>query len=437
LSLPCLAVLVSTASADLLVSDRATNQILRYDLSGQFLEIVVDGDPSENGGLIAPSAMALGPDGELLVASVFGSVLRYDVESGAFLGQFATDLLGPSGLLYDAERDRVYVSTLGNFDSEEVFYYRGSTGDPLGSFGTGTGASGRTAMAIGPDQELYVGGFANDQFFSGSVLRFDAETLEADGTFAAAQELLGTNGMIFRPAGQPNTYTLDVVGLFSFNVVRFDTLMGQDGSLQVTGSEALISRLDFPSAILDLGDGTILVSNLGNDNPETGDLRPGSVGRYQADSGEFLETFLEPGGPGNLSQPTSLLLLADPLDCNGDGVVDQTDVDCLCASGQDLSAVLTTLGSLLGDADFDGEVGFSDFVALSNNYDSPGVYSQGDFDCDGVVGFADFVILSNEYGQSVFTAVAVPEPTAYGLVLLAIPAWWLCLRKRRLDRMAS
>ncbi len=64
-------------------------------------------------------------------------------------------------------------------------------------------------------------------------------------------------------------------------------------------------------------------------------------------------------------------------DCNGDGTVDQADVDCACAAGQDLSPILTAIGSLPGDADFDGEVQFSDFVILSENFGQQGGYSHG------------------------------------------------------------
>jgi hypothetical protein len=109
---------------------------------------------------------------------------------------------------------------------------------------------------------------------------------------------------------------------------------------------------------------------------------------------------------------------ASPLDCNGDGVVDGQDVDCWSALG-DASAMdqtLAAIGSLRGDADFDGGVGFPDFVILSNNWEQdPAVFSEGDFDASGAVGFADFVELSNNWEQSGAKA-AVPEPSAWALL---------------------
>jgi hypothetical protein len=56
---------------------------------------------------------------------------------------------------------------------------------------------------------------------------------------------------------------------------------------------------------------------------------------------------------------------------------------------------------LPGDIDGDGQVQFSDFVILSNNFNQqvpPG--TSGDLDGDGLVQFSDFVILSNNFGQT-------------------------------------
>lgn len=117
-------------------------------------------------------------------------------------------------------------------------------------------------------------------------------------------------------------------------------------------------------------------------------------------------------------------------DCNGDGTVDQSDVDCVCAAGEELGDILDAIGSLPGDADFDGEVQFTDLVILSDNFGQEGTYSRGDFDCDGTVQFGDLVILSDNFGKSAAiaaaptaesaTAEAVPEPTTGWLLLLGV-----------------
>ncbi len=100
-----------------------------------------------------------------------------------------------------------------------------------------------------------------------------------------------------------------------------------------------------------------------------------------------------------------------PGDCNGDGVVNIQDANC--TPGDQLDAFLASLdpASLRGDADGDGQVQFSDFVILSENFTMDGQYTDGDFDKDGVVQFSDFVILSESFGQmGGAVASAVPEP---------------------------
>ncbi len=61
---------------------------------------------------------------------------------------------------------------------------------------------------------------------------------------------------------------------------------------------------------------------------------------------------------------------------------------------------ITVNAWLNGDADKDGDVDFSDFVTLSNNFETPGSWKDGDFTHDGWVDFADFVLLSSNYGLS-------------------------------------
>jgi hypothetical protein len=138
-------------------------------------------------------------------------------------------------------------------------------------------------------------------------------------------------------------------------------------------------------------------------------------------------------------------------DFNADGLVDSADIDLLgtdIATGEnrqeydltgvglttvaDLAEFLTIADRLNGDADFDGEVQFADFVILSEQFAQAGLWSQGDFNADGEVQFPDFVILSNNFGQSTAGVAAVPEScgvwsTLYGIGWLATAV----LRRRR------
>jgi hypothetical protein len=87
-----------------------------------------------------------------------------------------------------------------------------------------------------------------------------------------------------------------------------------------------------------------------------------------------------------------------------------------------------------GDANFDGEVDFTDFVRLFNNYTgsfgSGKLWTQGDFDFDGDVDFSDFVKLFNNYTGSPKSGT-VPEPSALSLLAVVVLIVLGCAWRRR------
>ena len=126
----------------------------------------------------------------------------------------------------------------------------------------------------------------------------------------------------------------------------------------------------------------------------------------------------------------------DPLDCNTDGAVDGGDV--ACATADTLGATLDEAGLLAGDLNLDGDVGFPDFLILSDNFGDEaagGVYANGDIDLDGAIGFPDFLVLSNNFGESAAGVAAVPEPS--GLLSCSILAVGLLVLRRRSHRTAA
>ena len=105
------------------------------------------------------------------------------------------------------------------------------------------------------------------------------------------------------------------------------------------------------------------------------------------------------------------------LDLDSNNAVDETDLDLLLAA----------TGTLLGDANLDGVVGFADFLQVSRAFGTRvNGWSDGDFDGDEIVTFADFLILSESFGQSIgdtpvaaSSVAAVPEPaTNLGLLFI-------------------
>jgi outer membrane protein assembly factor BamB len=82
------------AANTLLVGDYATGQILRYDAdTGAFLGIFASSSQ-----LAGPVSLTFGPDGNLYVAGeISGNVTRFDGQTGAFIGTFIPNGTGGLG----------------------------------------------------------------------------------------------------------------------------------------------------------------------------------------------------------------------------------------------------------------------------------------------------------------------------------------------------
>ena len=114
----------------------------------------------------------------------------------------------------------------------------------------------------------------------------------------------------------------------------------------------------------------------------------------------------------------------DSFDLSGDGIVDLTDLE---------HWVVVEKKTQFGDADLDGQVDFSDFLALSAAFgEQPADWSQGDFNCSNSVTFADFLKLSQNFGSS--TVASVPEPSTPFAILFSI-SLALSLRKTILPKL--
>ena len=89
---------------------------------------------------------------------------------------------------------------------------------------------------------------------------------------------------------------------------------------------------------------------------------------------------------------------------------------------------------LLGDANDDGLVNFSDFVLLSNHFGMTGTgWTGADFNNDGITNFADFTILSNNFGGTIgadLRAASLPSSVPEPRTLLLLAAGLLPLLSR-------
>lgn len=190
--------LIYMPDGSLLVSSFNTDSILRYDgATGAFLNVFVS---PGSGGLNGPDwGFVFGPDGNLYVPSYFtNQILRYNGSTGAFMNVFINTAASPANLtrprhiLFRPDCGDALVNSEG---TSRIMRYNATTGAFIGQF-TGP-VGGPTAMAIGPDDNLYVCSVTTH-----SVTRFNGATGASMGSFvplAANGGLLGAVSMKFLP----------------------------------------------------------------------------------------------------------------------------------------------------------------------------------------------------------------------------------------------
>ena len=172
----------SAGELDLLVGDRASNSILRFDAQS--------GDPlgtfAAMPGRYRPNGVTLGPDRDLYVSATSrldeDVVLRYDGRSGALLGKFAAGngLDSPMDLLFGPDGN-LYVA---NGVGDNVLRFDGRTGAFIDVFSSGGGLDGPTGIVFGADGNLYVNSLGR-----GEVLRYDGRSGAFIDVFAGGEEL--------------------------------------------------------------------------------------------------------------------------------------------------------------------------------------------------------------------------------------------------------
>jgi hypothetical protein len=157
--------------------------------------------------------------------------------------------------------------------------------------------------------------------------------------------------------------------------------------------------------------------NIGLDNIQFSQARRGDFNNDAAVNGADIDLLCDRinAGTGPIS----------PFDVNGDGSVNQADVNF---------EVTNILGTKFGDTDTDGDVDLNDLGNLASGFGQPGEkrWSRGNFDCDNDVDLNDLGTLATNFGGGREAALAefqalVPEPA--GAVILA--ALFGNLRRRR------
>lgn len=156
---------------------------------------------------------------------------------------------------------------------------------------------------------------------------------------------------------------------------------------------------------------------------------------------------------GMIASPSipAVLPMFDPCDFDEDGDCDTRDINGLAltislgdyvakhdltgdelVNRDDLEEFLNQVQRINGDADFNGQVEFADFLTLSGNFGKQELaWTDGDFDANGAVAFSDFLILSGNFGKGFVGAEQVPEPSAGSLIVLGLLSILARYRSRR------
>lgn len=214
-------VALAGAANRLLVGNTYTDSISEFDVaSGDYIRMLV---PPGSGGLDEPADMLIGPDGALYVVNAWvGNVLKYNIDTGDFLGIFASGFDMPNGLTYS--NGSFYVSTRGD---KVVFRLDADTGQVTGQ----TPLQSNSLVwwpwdvAMSPAGKLLMSNYER-----GNILAYDGQTLAYEGVFSPGPGLSRGGKMKIGPDG--NVY---IVGGNS-TVQRYDGLTGADlGGVTIPG----------------------------------------------------------------------------------------------------------------------------------------------------------------------------------------------------------
>jgi DNA-binding beta-propeller fold protein YncE len=298
------------------VANSRGNDIVAFSQTeGRFLGVLVGADQ----GLEEPDSMAIGPDGALYVTSGAGlagaAVLRYDVDTGAFLGPFAAGhgLNRPYGLAFGPDGYLYVASFLG----DQILRFDAHSGAFVDVFATGDaapgGLNGPDYLAFGPEGGLYVttqGSVAGE--FPGlpsEVLRYDIRTgshrvfIQQPAPAASSQGFVSELGIQFGPdcgtrshgtGGAGRWKSCDLwVSDFAQDVRRYDAHTGALLEELDTNYTGTLPSNDYVGEIAFGQDGRLFVVGFDNLDP----TNPGVLLRFDGRSGRPLPA---PGEAGAL-----------------------------------------------------------------------------------------------------------------------------------------
>ncbi|MBX3414527.1 MAG: PEP-CTERM sorting domain-containing protein [Pirellulales bacterium] len=315
---------VMPAQADLLVTSRESNSVVRFTDSGQFIGVLIQGDPTNaanntamNGGLVGPIGIATKPgdDDHLYVVSSgitqtgfstgVSSVLQYDLKTGAFVGSYATDdLNNSSDLVFDASGNALVSNFSNLFDAfhDNVVKFE-ADGTPTGTFAQLPFPMGAVAIALGPSNDLFV-----STFFGNQIYRYNATTGAQIGTEPwVAQVLDGAwgAGLLYHDGYLYASNASQAPPASASHVImRYDITDPSLSTAFITDVGGV--HLAFPGDMAIAPNGNLLVASLGNDFSDP--TQAGQILEYDIDTGAFVGIYAQ----GFLNGPAAMTFAAVP-----------------------------------------------------------------------------------------------------------------------------
>jgi DNA-binding beta-propeller fold protein YncE len=249
----------SYGADDVLVVDRLSNGVYRYNSTGALVNVVVAPDPN-NPLLNGPTGVALSPDQtKLFVASSQDSSVveyNYNAATGAAsnprtFASAAQGLVFPNSITFSPDGSILYVADLGYSGVNQLHAADGSSAGAGLMGGSSFQFSGLAFTASG---QLLAGGFDGN-----SVAISDGPPAT---TFS---DLIPTNPAIAGVAGVfVHGNDVYVSGLQSSTLAEFDITTGQLVSSFGTGGLVALPAMSFPQSIILAPDGqSLLVGILG------------------------------------------------------------------------------------------------------------------------------------------------------------------------------
>jgi len=357
------------------------NKVFRFDEQGNKLA----NDIPTSAGAYFPTGIAVGPDGNIYVSAYgVGSILRFDGQTGASLGPFATGFgpaqlaFGPDGNLYVSE---FFGSTVRTYDAHAGANFGTRLADAA------TGLTSAQGLAFAANGDLLVGdGFAQAEGQHAQIIRVHNGV---QATWGYTNQCSDAGCAFYSPVAMLTQANGDVLVVDMLaNYVARVTDDGIPGFFASINPPVAPPSTNFPSDITFDPDGNIVISVLGETNPP--DNR-GALWRYDLN--------------GNIIDPDNDATPNEPIVSGIEPI-----------AGIDYTPSPKTLA---GDFNGDNTVNSADYAKWRTDHGKFVARGNGaDGNSNGVVDAADYVLWRKAAASGSGTAVAsIPEPATLFLLL--------------------